>query len=79
MNLTGAAAVGDTFHWRDVERIGEALSAAHPGVAPMSVKFIELREMVQALPGFEAQPDHPVNERILEAIQMAWLEDLEER
>ena len=69
--------MGDSFHWLDVERIGEELCDAYPDRAPMSVKFVELRDLVQNLPGFEAQAGHPVNERILEAIQMAWLEERE--
>lgn len=67
--------MGDTFHWLDVERIGEELHDAHPELSPLSIKFVELRDLVKALPGFEEQPGHPVNERILEAIQMAWLEE----
>jgi len=30
---------------------------------------------VQALPGFAEQPGHPCNERILEAIQQAWIDE----
>jgi FeS assembly protein IscX len=69
----------DTFHWLDVDRIGEELADAHRGIDPMRVKFTELRRLVEALPGFAAQPGHPVNEKILEAIQMAWLDELEDR
>ena len=69
--------MADTFHWLDVERIAEELCDAHPDRAPMSVKFVELRDLVRALPGFEEESGHPVNERILEAIQMAWLEERE--
>lgn len=65
----------DRFHWLDVARIGEELADAHPRVDPMHVKFIELRDLVKKLPGFQEQPGHPVNEKILEAIQMAWLEE----
>jgi FeS assembly protein IscX len=67
----------DTFHWLDVERIGEELALAHPGREPMSVRFTELRALVQALPGFEERPGHAVNEKILEAIQAAWLDEHE--
>ena len=58
-----------------MDRIGEELADAHPDREPLSVKFVELRALVEALPGFEAQPGHGVNERILEAIQMAWLNE----
>lgn len=68
-------ASGRTFGWLEVQRIAEDLAAAHPGVDPMAVKFVELRRMVQALQGFREEPGHPVNERILETIQMAWLDE----
>ncbi len=67
----------DTFHWLDVERIGEELADRHADRDPMSVRFPELRALVEALPGFEARPGHPVNERILEAIQAAWVDERE--
>ena len=60
------------FHWLDVERIAEELADAHPGLDPTKVNFVELRDMVEHLEGFEAQPGHPVNERILETIQALW-------
>lgn len=67
----------DTFHWLDVERIGEELALSHPDRDPLGVRFTELREMVRALPGFEERAGHPVNEKILEAIQAAWLDEHE--
>jgi FeS assembly protein IscX len=66
------AGPGRTYGWLEVQRIGEELAAAHPGVDPFSVKFVDLRRMVVALPGFQEEPGHPVNERILEEIQRAW-------
>lgn len=66
----------DTFHWLDVERIAEELSAHHPDTDPLNVNFIELRNLVQALPGFTPEPGHPVNEKILETIQMLWHEEI---
>ncbi|MEM9082789.1 MAG: Fe-S cluster assembly protein IscX [Planctomycetota bacterium] len=70
--------MNDTFHWLDVERIAEELADAHQGAQPFSVSFSELRAMVQELEGFEEQEDHSVNERILEAIQLAWHKELED-
>lgn len=64
-----------SFHWLDVDRIGEELADAFPFRDPLSVRFTELREMVRALPGFEERAGHPVNEKILETIQMKWLEE----
>jgi FeS assembly protein IscX len=64
--------MGRGFGWLDVERIGEELADRHADVDPLSVRFIDLRAMVEKLPGFEGDPKHPVNEKILEAIQAAW-------
>lgn len=64
-----------TFGWLEVERIGEALADAHPEADPVTVSFPALRTMVAALPDFEEEPGHPCNERILEAIQQAWMEE----
>jgi len=60
------------FGWLDVQRIAEELADRHPGVDPLSIKFVVLRRMVTELPGFEEEPGHPVNEKILETIQSRW-------
>ena len=62
----------DSFGWLDTDEIGEKLASAHPARDPMRVRFTELRALVEALPGFEGDPDHPVNEKILETIQAEW-------
>lgn len=68
----------DTFHWLDVQRIGEELCDAHPDTDPYVIGFPKLRAMVEALPGFEPQPGHPCNERILEEIQRVWHDERED-
>jgi FeS assembly protein IscX len=68
---------GKTFGWLEVQRIAEELADRHPGVDPYSVRFVDLRKMVEALPGFQEEPGHPVNERILETIQQLWKDELE--
>jgi len=70
--------LGKTFHWLDVDLIAERLAEAHPGRDPLTVRFPELRDLVRGLAGFVEQPGHPVNERILETIQMKWLEERED-
>lgn len=67
--------MSDTFHWLDVQRIAEELEDAHPDLDPLHVNFVDLKNMVLNLEGFEEQPGHPVNERILEAIQQHWIEE----
>ena len=65
-------APGKPFGWLEVDRIAEALADAHPDSNPLKLRFVELRRLVEALPGFQPDPAHPVNERILESIQMSW-------
>ncbi|MDX2117129.1 MAG: Fe-S cluster assembly protein IscX [Planctomycetota bacterium] len=69
----------DTFGWLEVDRIAEALADAHPKVDPLTLRFPQLREMVQKLAAFKEEAGHPVNEKILERIQMLWLEEREDR
>jgi len=63
--------------WVDSLEIAIALDEAHPGVDPLQVNFVELREWVLALDEFDDDPEHS-GERILEAIQMAWIEERED-
>ena len=60
--------------WRDAEDIGIALLERHPGVDPLAVRFTDLHRYVAELPGFSDDPKAS-NEKILEAIQMAWLDE----
>ncbi|MCE7974832.1 MAG: Fe-S assembly protein IscX [Leptolyngbya sp. PLA1] len=64
----------DTFHWLDVDLIGEELARAYPDIDPLRTGFVQLRALVAKLPGFREEPGHPVNERILEEIQRHWIE-----
>lgn len=68
----------DTFHWLDVDRIAEELNDTYPMKDPIDVRFPDLRKMVVELDGFQEQKGHPVNERILEAIQTAWIKERDE-
>ena len=64
-----------TYGWTDIEDIALGLEEQHPGVDPMTVSFPKLRALVEGLPGFAADPEHPVNEQILEAIQGEWIQE----
>lgn len=68
----------ETYGWLEVERIGELLAERHGDRDPFAVRFVELRGLVEALPGFREEPGHGVNEKILEAIQAAWIEARED-
>jgi FeS assembly protein IscX len=63
--------------WRDVREIAIELAERHPGVQPLTVRFTDLHAWVCALPGFDDAPDRS-NEKVLEAIQMAWLDEVED-
>ncbi|MEO0650793.1 MAG: Fe-S cluster assembly protein IscX [Planctomycetota bacterium] len=63
--------------WSDVHEIGFRLTEAHPEVPPLTVRFTDLHAWVCALPGFVGDPQAS-NEKILEAIQMAWLDEAED-
>jgi FeS assembly protein IscX len=60
--------------WTDSREIAIALSDAHPDVDPNRVLFTDLRRWVLELPGFDDDPKHS-GEKILEAIQMAWIDE----
>lgn len=60
--------------WTDSEDIGIALVEQYPGVDPLTVRFVDMRQRVMDLPGFSDDP-HASNEAKLEAIQMAWYEE----
>lgn len=67
--------MSEKFHWLDVEDIALALLETHPDRDPLAIRFTQLKAMVEALPGFQEQPGHPVNEKILETIQAMWYEE----
>jgi FeS assembly protein IscX len=60
--------------WTDSLEIAIALADEHPDVDPERVNFVDLRNWVLALPGFDDDPKHS-GEKILEAIQMAWIDE----
>jgi FeS assembly protein IscX len=62
------------LRWTDVQDIAIELEEAHPETDIANLRFTDLWKWVQALPGFEDDPKKS-NEKILEAIQAAWLEE----
>lgn len=62
--------------WTDTLDIAIELDDAHPDADPLNVNFVDLRNMIMALDDFEDDPEH-CGERILEAVQMAWIEERE--
>lgn len=64
--------------WDDAEDIGIELSEKHPEIDPLSVRFTDLHRYVTELPDFAGDPQGS-NEGKLEAIQMAWHEEYQDR
>lgn len=60
--------------WTDSLEIAIQLDEAHPDVDPQYVRFTDLHSWVCALEEFEDDPNRS-GEKILEAIQMAWIEE----
>lgn len=60
--------------WTDVEDIAIELEETHPNVDILSIRFTDLWKWIQELDQFDDDPEKS-NEKILEAIQMAWLEE----
>lgn len=62
--------------WTDTLDIAIELLEAHPEVDPKFIRFTDLHRWVTALPDFSDDPERS-NEKILEAIQMAWIDEAE--
>jgi len=62
--------------WTDTLDIAIELDEVHPDADPVHVNFVDLRNWVIALDEFDDDPEH-CGERILEAIQMTWIEERE--
>jgi FeS assembly protein IscX len=62
--------------WTDTLDIAIALSEKYPDVDPKTVRFTDLYQWVQQLPEFDDDPKR-CGEKVLEGIQMAWIEEAE--
>jgi len=62
--------------WTDTRDIAVELSEKFPDVNPMTIRFTDLHKWVIGLPDFDDNPER-TGEKILEAIQMAWMEERE--
>lgn len=62
--------------WTDVREIAIALSDKHTDVDPQYIRFTDLHRWVTELEDFHDDPNAS-NEKILEAIQMTWIDEAE--
>ncbi|HXI36449.1 MAG TPA: Fe-S cluster assembly protein IscX [Burkholderiales bacterium] len=60
--------------WADTQEIAIALCEKFPDVDPGTIRFTDLHKWVRELDGFDDDPNRS-GEKILEAIQMAWIEE----
>jgi len=66
--------VARKLKWTDVQDIAIELEEAHPDADVVNLRFTDLWKWVRELPVFDDDPNKS-NEKILEAIQAAWLEE----
>jgi FeS assembly protein IscX len=64
--------------WTDTEDIAIALCDRFPDLDPLAVRFTDLHKWVTQIESFDDDPKNS-NEKKLEAIQMAWVEEREDR
>ena len=60
--------------WTEVQEIAIQLADKFPETDPTRVNFVDLMNWVMALPEFDDDPKH-CGERVLEAIQQAWIDE----
>ena len=63
--------------WQDTEDIAIRLVEEHPESDPLTIRFTDMHAWIVALPDFKDDPKKS-NEKILEAIQMAWHEEYQD-
>ena len=61
--------------WVEVQEIAIQLADAHPDVDPTRVNFVDLMNLVLALPSFTDEANR-CGEKVLEAIQQAWIDEV---
>lgn len=62
--------------WTDTQRIAEDLNDKFPEIDPKTIRFTDLHRWVMELDGFDDDANRS-GEKILEAIQAAWIEEAE--
>ena len=62
--------------WTDTLDIAIELVDTHTDVDPQQIRFTDLHKWVTSLPDFDDDPEKS-NEKILEAIQMTWIDEMD--
>ena len=64
------------MNWTDTQEIAEKLYDNNPDIDPKTIRFTDLLQWILNLDDFDGDPDK-CGERILEAVQLAWIEEYE--
>ncbi len=64
------------LRWTDIQDIAIELSETHQDVDPLRIRFTDLQRWVTELESFNDEPSRG-GEKILEAIQQAWIEEMD--
>jgi FeS assembly protein IscX len=78
LRIAEELSVPPTFDWDAIEDIAIALSDKFPETDPLTVRFTDMHRWITELAGFSGDPQKS-NEAKLEAIQMAWHEEFQDR
>ena len=62
------------INWTDSLEIAISLEEAHPDIDPIAINFVDLRALVMSLENFN-EGDTQCGEKVLEAIQMYWIDE----
>lgn len=66
-----------SLKWTDSLDIAIELDETHPDIDPATINFVDLKSWVLVLDAFDDDPERS-GEKILEAIQMNWIEERED-
>jgi len=66
-----------TLKWTDSLDIAIELSEKYPDLDPKYIRYTDLHKWICELESFEDNPENS-NEKILEAIQMNWIDEVEQ-
>ena len=62
------------LRWLDIREIAICLEEMYPDADNVNLRFTDLRQWVASIPEFRDDPNG-CSEKILEAIQMAWIDE----
>lgn len=65
-----------SLKWTDVQDIALQLLEQKPDIDPHYLNFVDLHQWVLALPNFADEPERG-GEKVLEAIQSAWIDEMD--